>query len=81
VLTKDGICTLTDIVIIDPTQTNLLPQSCATQGFATSDTTQAKEKNYRNQHPTDQVFPLVIEVFGCLHKHANVFLHDYSNAI
>jgi len=24
---------------------------------------------------------LLIEVFGCLHKHANVFLHDFANAI
>jgi hypothetical protein len=45
VLTKDGICTLTDIVIADSTQADLLPQSCATQGFVT------KEKSYHNQHP------------------------------
>jgi len=49
--------------------------------LAASNTTQAKEKNYCNQHPTNQFFPLAIEVFGCLHKHANVFLHDYANAI
>jgi len=24
---------------------------------------------------------LAIEVFGCLHKHANAFLHDYANVI
>jgi hypothetical protein len=24
---------------------------------------------------------LAIEVFGCLHKHADVFLHNYANAI
>jgi hypothetical protein len=40
-----------------------------------------KEKNYHNQHPTNQFFPLAIEVFGCLHKHADVFLHDCANAI
>ncbi len=33
VLTKDGICTLVNIVITNLTQANLLPQSCATQGF------------------------------------------------
>jgi hypothetical protein len=26
--------------------------------------------------PLDQFLPLAIEVFGCLHKHAHVFLHD-----
>jgi hypothetical protein len=60
---------------------DLLPQSCATQGFATLDVTQAKERNFCNRHPINQFFSLTIEVFGCLHKHADVFLHDYANAI
>jgi len=60
---------------------NLLPQSCATQGFVTFDTTQTKERSYHNQRPTNQFFPLAIEVFGYLHKHVDVFLHDYINAI
>jgi hypothetical protein len=54
---------------------------CASQGFVPSNAIQAKEKSYHNQHPTNQFFPLTIEAFGCLHKHANVFLHDYVNAI
>jgi hypothetical protein len=54
---------------------------CASQGFVPSNATQAKEKSYHNRHPTNQFFPLTIETFGCLHKHANVFLHDYANAI
>jgi hypothetical protein len=32
-------------------------------------------------HPINQFLPLTIEVFGCLNKHYNVFLHDYANAI
>jgi hypothetical protein len=79
--TKNDICTLADIVIIDPMRTDLLPRSCATQGFVASDTTQVKERNYHNWHPTDQFFPLAIKVFGCLHKHVDVFLHDCANAI
>jgi hypothetical protein len=54
----------------------LLPQSYITQGFANFNAIQAKEMNYCNQHPTNQFLPLVIEVFGCLHKHVDVFLHD-----
>jgi hypothetical protein len=46
VLTKDGIHTLVDIVIVDRTRVDLLPQSCTTQGFVASDATQAKERNY-----------------------------------
>jgi hypothetical protein len=29
----------------------------------------------------DKFLPLTIEVFGCLHKHVDVFLHVYANAI
>jgi hypothetical protein len=45
------------------------------------DVAQAKERSYHNRHPTDQFLSLAIEVFGCLHKHADVFLHDYANVI
>jgi hypothetical protein len=48
VLTKDGIRTLTNIVIAHPMWVDLLPWSCATQGFATLDTTQIKERSYHN---------------------------------
>ncbi len=81
VFTKDDICTLVDIVIAYPTWMDLLPQSCTIQGFVASNATQAKERIYCNWHPTNQFLPLAIEVFGYLHKHANVFLHDCANAI
>jgi hypothetical protein len=80
-LTKNDICTLTNIVITEPKWVDLLPQSCTTLGFVSSDVTQAKEKSYYNRHPIDQFLPLTIEIFGCLHKHANVFLYNCANAI
>jgi len=80
VLIKDGICTLANIVITNPTRIDLLPQSCATQGFVASDATQANERSYCNWHPTNQFLPLALEICGCLHKHVDVFLHDYANA-
>ncbi len=78
--TKDDICTLVDIVIIDPTRMDFLPQSCTTQGFATFDVVQIKKWNYRDQHLVDQFLPLTMEVFGCLHKQ-DVFLHNCAHAI
>jgi hypothetical protein len=42
---------------------------------------QAKKRSYHNQHPTNQFPSLTIDVFGCLHKHADVFLHYCANAI
>jgi hypothetical protein len=81
VFTKDGIHTLANIVIIDPTRVDLFLQSCTIQGLATFDAAQAKEKNYRELHPTNQFLPLAIKIFSCLHKHVDAFLHDCANAI
>jgi hypothetical protein len=64
VLTKEGIHTLIDVVIVDPTQTNLFSLSYTTQRVVACDATQAKERNYRNQHRIDQFFFLIIEIFG-----------------
>jgi hypothetical protein len=81
VRTKDGICTLVDIVIVNPTRVDLLPQSCATQRFAAFNAAQAKKRSYCNQHHVDQFLPLAVEVFGCLHKQMEVFLHNCANVI
>jgi len=48
VFSKNGIHTLAEVVIVDLTRADLLPQSCATQGFTTSDVAQAKERGYHN---------------------------------
>ncbi len=69
---KDDV-TLVDVLIANSMRVDLKPRSCATQGFATSDVTQAKEKSYRNWHRINQIFPLTIEIFGCLHKHVDMF--------
>jgi hypothetical protein len=66
VLTKDDIRTLVDVVITDPTQVDLYPQSCTTQGFVASNVAQAKEQSYHNQHLIDQFLSLAMEVFGCI---------------
>jgi hypothetical protein len=81
VFTKDGIHSLTNVVIADPTWANLLRQCCTTWGFVASKTTKAKKKSYRDQHPIDHFIPLTIEVFGCLNKQVDVFSHNYANAM
>jgi hypothetical protein len=48
VLTKNDIYTIANVVIVDPMGANLLPQSCATQGFVASNAAQAKERTYCN---------------------------------
>jgi hypothetical protein len=68
VFTKDGIRTLVDVIIADPTRANLLLRSCATQGFDASNVVQAKKRSYHNQHLVNQFLPLSVELFGCLYK-------------
>jgi hypothetical protein len=80
-LTKDNIHTLTNIVITNPTWADFFPQSCTTQGFTSSNASQSQKMSYCDQHSINQFLPLTIEVFGCLHKQANVFLHDCANVI
>ncbi len=63
-LTKDCFHTLANVVIVDPTCVDLFPRSCTTQGFATCDIAQVKERSYYDQHPTYQFLPLAIEVLG-----------------
>jgi hypothetical protein len=81
VLIKNGICTLANIVIVNPIGTNLFPWSCTIQGIFASNAIQAKNMSYHDQHPIDPFLPLAIKVYGCLHKQINVFLHDCVNAI
>ncbi len=45
-LTKDDICTQVDIIIVDPTQSDLVFQSYTIQGFVASDVFQVKERSY-----------------------------------
>jgi hypothetical protein len=79
--TKDDIYTLVNVIITDPIRMNLFPRSYTTQRFVSSDDTQVKEKNYRDQHPIDQFLVLAIEIFGCLHKQVNVLLHNCAYAV
>jgi hypothetical protein len=68
VFTKDDICTLANVVIINPMGVDLFPRSYATQRFVVSNVVQTKKRSYCEWNPIDQFFPLVVEVFGCLHK-------------
>jgi hypothetical protein len=61
-LMKNDICTLIDVIIVDPTQTDLLLRSCVTQGFVASNTVQAQ--HIAIDTPLINSSPLAIEVFG-----------------
>jgi hypothetical protein len=81
VLTINDIYILANIVIANSMWMDLLPWCCTTQRFVTFNVIQAKEMSYHNQHFIKQFFLLTIEIYGGLHKHVDVFLHDCANAI
>jgi hypothetical protein len=64
----DGICTLANVVIADPTQVDLVSHATPSSRVAMTVTIQTKEGLYYDQHPKDMFFPLAIEVFGCIHQ-------------
>jgi hypothetical protein len=76
---KDDIRILIDVVIADLTK--VFFQYCATQRFVPFNVAQVKEQNYCDQHLINQNFPLVVEVFECLHEQVDVFLHNCANVI
>lgn len=55
-LTKDGIRTLVEFVIVDSTKANLFCRYYITQGFVAFKIAQAKERSYHDQHLTNLFF-------------------------
>jgi len=78
-LSIDGICTLADVVIVNPTRVDLVFQTASFHGMVTKMVTQAKEGFYHNYHPINMFFPLAIEIFGCIHQQAYDFLYGCAS--
>ncbi len=64
----DGICTLGDVVIVDPTRADLVSWAALSHKVVTIMVAHVKEGFYHDCYLTDVFLPLVIEVFGCLHQ-------------
>ncbi len=67
VLIVDGICTLTNVVIVDLTCANLASQVTSSREVVLTIVGQAKIISYRNQHHEDDFIFLAVEIFECLH--------------
>jgi hypothetical protein len=79
VLTANGICTLANIIIVDPTHVNLISQVAYSLGMFTTIATQAKIVSHYDQHLEDDFIPIAIEIFICLYQQADNFLHRCAN--
>jgi len=78
-LSINGVYTLTNVVIANITWVDLVLRAILFYGVDATIEAQTKEGFYRNWFPIDMFIPLAIEVFGCLHQHANGFLHQCAN--
>lgn len=67
----DGICTLDNVIIVDPIRTNLVSWVVLSHGVVVAMAAQVKEGLYRNHYPVNMFLPLTIEVFGCFHQQSN----------
>ncbi len=72
-LIVDGIRTLANVFIVDPTHANFVSQTTYSQGVDATITTQTKIVSHCDQHHEDDFIFLVVEIFGCLHQHAYDF--------
>jgi hypothetical protein len=81
VLTIDDIHTVANVVIVDPTHVDFTSLILHNSKICYLNAIQAKERSYRKWHPIDHLFPLIIEVFKCLHKQVDVFLRDCDTTI
>jgi hypothetical protein len=79
VLTKDDTCSLT--LSLSTNANKFTSQILHNSRIYCLRCSSSQGKELSQPTPIDQFLPLAIEVFGYLHKHAYVFLHDYANAI
>jgi hypothetical protein len=68
-----------DVIIIDPTQANLVSQVVFFHGVIATMVTQVKEGPYHDCYLANVFLLLAIEVFGCLHLQLDNIFHQCAN--
>jgi hypothetical protein len=67
-LSIDGLYMLTNVVIVNSIQIDLVSRITLSHGIVVTTATQMKDGLYYNWFSTNMVLPFVVEVFGCLHQ-------------
>lgn len=75
----DDIRTLTNVVIVDPIQANLVSWVALSCEVVVTLAAQMKGGLYHDYYSMDVFFFLAIEVFQCLHWHVENFFHRCAN--
>jgi len=76
ILSIDGICTLADVIIVDPSQAYLVSWLVISCGVAVIVTVQVKEGFYCDHYPTNMFLPLAIKVLGVFTSSWTTFFND-----
>jgi len=79
VLSIDGIHTLVNVVIANPTQIDFGIIGSSFSWVVMTLVAQVKEGLYRDHYLVDMFLPFVIKVFGSLHQETDNFLHQCGN--
>jgi hypothetical protein len=77
---KDNFCTVTNVVIIDPTRTNLVYCVSTMTTHVVIVAAHDKTQSYTKQVPRDDFIPLAIKTYSCLHPRFDSFLTFYVHA-
>jgi hypothetical protein len=67
VITRNSFQTLVDIIIVNPTCTNLVQHALMMTMHVTTIATQNKAQSYTQRAPIDDFIPLVIETYDYFH--------------
>ncbi len=80
VITRDNFQTLTNIVIADPTCTNLVQHTSITTAHAGTIAVQNKARSYTKWTSRNDFIPLAMETYNCLHFCFDYFLTSCVHA-
>ncbi len=80
-LLVDGVHMLAYIIIINPTQVDLVLRATFSCKVTATVTTQEKDTLCHDRLMTNMFLPLVVEDFECLHPKADGFFHRYANTV
>jgi len=80
VITRNNFQTLTNIVIANPTHTNLVQHNSITTAHAGTVATQDKARSYTEWTPRNDFIPLAMETYNCFHFCFDSFLTSCVHA-
>jgi hypothetical protein len=80
VITRDGFQTLVDIIITDPTRTNLVQCASTTTTHVATIVAQNKTRSYIKRTPRNDFIPFAIKTYGCFHLYFYSFFIYYVHA-